>query len=139
VYRLPSLSNSSIRIFRAGIEWLTLRDVHKLYTSQLIAVMVKSIVVKSQFQFGKDKIGWICTGFIITTFTGIWFHQTNSSPTQLHICIGSVGGSSSQKRTIKIVIVLEIEVEMRQFYCKFTRTSQNVNSMWFEVLHTRWK
>jgi len=48
VYRLPSLSNSSTRIFRAGITMYTLGDVHKLYTSQFIAVMVKEKKVKKQ-------------------------------------------------------------------------------------------
>jgi len=52
--------------------------------------MVKSTIVKSHFHFGKDEIGLICTVFTITTFTRIWFRQTNSSFTQLRICIGSV-------------------------------------------------
>jgi len=46
VYRLPSLSNSSTRIFFAGKRFSTNGGVHKLCTSHLKAVMVNCISVK---------------------------------------------------------------------------------------------
>jgi hypothetical protein len=49
----------------------TLRAVHKLYTSQLIAVMVKSKKAKKILKLGNKKRSKNCSLFIITAFTGI--------------------------------------------------------------------
>jgi hypothetical protein len=47
----------------------TLGDVHKLYTSQLIAVMVKEKKVKKQQKFENEEKTKICRLFNITSFT----------------------------------------------------------------------
>jgi hypothetical protein len=49
----------------------TLGDVHKLYTSQLIAVMVKEEKVKKQQKIENEKKTKICSLFNITSFTRI--------------------------------------------------------------------
>ncbi|MEX2738818.1 MAG: hypothetical protein Q6356_007110, partial [Candidatus Wukongarchaeota archaeon] len=63
--------NNSTRIFRAGITVYTLGDVHKLYTSQLIAVMVKEKKVKNQQKFENGEKTNKYRLFNITSFTRI--------------------------------------------------------------------
>ena len=57
----------------------TLGDVHKLYTSQLIAVMVKEKKVKKQQKFENEEKNEICRVFDITSFTRIQNRKKNTA------------------------------------------------------------
>jgi hypothetical protein len=57
----------------------TLGDIHKLYTSQLIAVMVKEKKIKKQQKFGNEGKNEICRVFGITSFTRIQNKKKNTT------------------------------------------------------------
>jgi hypothetical protein len=57
----------------------TLGDIHKLYTSQLIAVMVKEKKVKKQKKFENEEKNEICRVFDITSFTRIQNRKKNTA------------------------------------------------------------
>jgi len=57
----------------------TLGDVHKLYTSQLIAVMVKEEKVKKQQKLENEKKTKKCRLFNITSFTRIQNRKKNTA------------------------------------------------------------
>jgi hypothetical protein len=82
----------------------TLDDVHKLYTSQLIAVMVKEEKVKKQQKLENEEKTEICSLFNITSFTRIQNRKKNTNAAWFHISSRSVGGSHSQERDKKRVI-----------------------------------
>jgi hypothetical protein len=93
----------------------TLSAVHKLYTSQLIAVMVKEEKLKRIKKLANRKQRVNCRVFTITSFTGFLNRKKNNRLDQFHISSRSIGVSYSQKRSRKIVIRRKIRTLKQQF------------------------
>jgi hypothetical protein len=93
----------------------TLGDVHKLYTSQLIAVMVKAEKVKKHHEAGKEKQTIKRRKFSITNFTRIQKQKKIAVEAQFPISSRSIGVPCSQKRNKKRVITPERARQKQQF------------------------
>jgi len=74
----------------------TLSGVHKLYASQLIAVMVKEESVKASLHRVKLERTRIRRVLAITSFTRFWNWKKNPKTVQFCISSRSVGVSRSQ-------------------------------------------
>jgi hypothetical protein len=82
----------------------TLDNVHKLYTSQLIAVMVKEEKVKKQQKFENEEQTKKCRLFNVTSFTIIRNSKKITGAACFHISSRSAGVPHSQERNKKRVI-----------------------------------
>jgi hypothetical protein len=105
----------------------TLSGVHKLYTSHLIAVMVKVKKVKGILYCGNWEKSKNCRALGITGFTAFLNSKKIAVAAQFCISSRSAGGSRSQKRDKKQVSSQKRKTIKQHFWYNFTRHSQNVN------------
>jgi len=105
----------------------TLGDVHKLYTSQLIAVMVKEEKAKDQQRIENEEKTKICRLFSITSFTRIQNRKQNTATAWFDISSRSVGVSHSQEKSKKRVISQKRTVISNNFNAISHDVHKNVN------------